>query len=172
MVVAVSALFVSACALYISVQEVRIMRTQQKAAMFPYLNIGKSYTADGFGLQLENTGNGLAKVHSYQVFNDSVFFKDWFDVISTYAPEAKDINWNIMSSDGYLRNQMIAPQELKTLIFVRWTPESRILERTLSGLKIRICYSSLLDEHWYLDENGPQSLNGPCKIEVEKEFGP
>ncbi|MBX2878106.1 MAG: hypothetical protein KTR30_38660 [Saprospiraceae bacterium] len=171
MVVAFCALFVSACALYISVQEVRIMRSQQKAAMFPYLTVGKSYNADGFGLRIENTGNGLAKVHSYQVFNDTVFFKDWFDVIKTYAPEAKNINWNIMSSDGYLRNQMVTPLEEKTLIFVRWTPESRILERRLADLKVRVCYSSLLDEYWFLDGAEPKLMEQPCKFEVEKEFG-
>lgn len=171
MLVAVCALVVSACALYISVQEVRIMRVQQKAAMYPYLTVGKSYNGDGFGLRLTNTGNGLAKVHSYQVFNDSIFFKDWFDVIATYAPEAKDINWNIMSSDGYLRNEMITPLEEKTLIFVRWTPESRKLERRLANLRVRVCYSSLLDEYWKEEGQGPVQLNGPCTYEVEKEFG-
>lgn len=171
MLVAFCALFVSACALYISVQEVRIMRTQQKAAMFPYLTVGKQYNAEGFGIRLENNGNGLAKVHSYQIYNDSIYFRDWFDVIATYAPEAKNINYNIMSTDGSLRNQIITPLEKVNLISLQWTAETRVLEQRLADLKIKICYSSLLDEYWILEEEAPVKINSPCPIQMEREFG-
>ncbi len=72
-VVAFSAVFMSACALYISVQEVRIMRIQQKASMFPYLTVSRIYNSEGFGIRIKNSGNGLARIDSYQVFNDSIF---------------------------------------------------------------------------------------------------
>lgn len=171
MLVAFCALFVSACALYISVQEVRIMRTQQKASMFPYLTVGKQYNAEGFGFRLENNGNGLAKIHSYQIYNDSIYFRDWFDVIATYVPEAQNINYNIMSTDGYLQNQIITPLEKVNLIALQWTAETRVLEQRLGDLKIKICYSSLLDEHWVLEGDAPIGIDGPCPIQKEREFG-
>jgi len=65
------------------------MRTQQKASIYPYLTIGSSYTSKGFGIELKNSGNGLAKINSYQIYNDSIYFKDWFDVLQTLAPDAK-----------------------------------------------------------------------------------
>jgi len=68
---------------------IHIMRTQQKASIYPYLTIGSSYTSKGFGIELKNSGNGLAKINSYQIYNDSIYFKDWFDVLQTLAPDAK-----------------------------------------------------------------------------------
>ena len=64
LLVASSAVFISLCALFISVQEMKIMREQQKATMYPYLTLGWVYNSDGFGVELKNSGNGLAKINS------------------------------------------------------------------------------------------------------------
>lgn len=116
--------------------------------MYFYLIVGKFYNGDGFGLWFINIGNGLVKVYFYQVFNDFIFFKDWFDVIVIYVLEVKDINWNIMSLDGYFCNQMIMFLEEKILIFVWWMFEFCLLERWLGGFRVRVCYFLLLDEYW------------------------
>lgn len=146
LLVAGCALFVSACALYISTQEVRIMRTQQKATMYPYLSISKVYNGDGFGFELKNSGNGLARINSYQVYNDSVFFRSWFDVIKTNLPDSK-IDYSMVKTAGNIRNEMLTPNEKVYLIFFKWTEETRAFENYFNDLKIKICYSSLLDEN-------------------------
>lgn len=170
--VAASAVFISTCALILSIQEVRIMRTQQKASMYPYLTIGWTYTGEGFGVQLKNSGNGLAKVNSYKVFNDSIYFREWLDVIKHYYPEAKGINYSLFSSDGNVRDQMISPGETKTLFFLKWTEETRELEKRIGGgLKVTICYSSLLDESWIIQDKTPELINEKCKVLMEQEFG-
>lgn len=169
--VAGSALFISACALFLSIQEVRIMRTQQKATMYPYLTLGWTYNGDGFGIELKNSGNGLAKVNSYKVFNDSIYFKEWLDVLTTYMPEAKTIDYGMITTSGNIREQMISPGETKRLIFVRWNEESRILQPRLDGIKITLCYESLLGENWIVEKGIPREVEKPCKILVEQEFG-
>lgn len=170
--VAASAVFISTCALILSIQEVRIMRTQQKASMYPYLTIGWSYTGEGFGVQLKNSGNGLAKINSYKVFNDSIFFREWLDVIKHYYPEAKGIDYSLFSSDGNLRDQMISPGETKTLFFLKWTDETRELERRVGQkLNISICYTSLLDESWIILDKTPEQIEGKCELLIEQEFG-
>ncbi len=169
--VAVCALVVSICALVISVQEIRIMRKQQKASMYPYLTAGKSYNAEGFGVQLKNSGNGLARIDSYQIYNDSIYFSDWIEVVETLMPEAKNIHYNIIRTSGGIRNQMIPPGEEVNLIFFTWTEETRKLQKEFQDLKLKICYSSLLDEHWTLTGNTPEPLDGKCIPEMDKEFG-
>ncbi len=171
LLVAGSALFISACALFLSLQEVRIMRTQQKASMYPYLTIGGTYNNEGFGIELKNSGNGLAKINSYKIFNDSIYFKDWFDILKTYMPESTIINYSNVSTSGNIRNQMIAPGETKQLIFIEWNRDSRILEPKLENLKITICYESLLGENWFINDGIPTQINNDCKILVAEEFG-
>ena len=61
--VAGTALIVSVCALFLSVQEIRIMRIQQKANMYPYITVGWTFSGQGFGVELKNSGNGLAKIN-------------------------------------------------------------------------------------------------------------
>ncbi|MFY0602479.1 MAG: hypothetical protein JXQ93_00910 [Flavobacteriaceae bacterium] len=170
--VAGSAVFISTCALVLSIQEVRIMRTQQKATMYPYVTLGWTYTGEGFGIELKNSGNGLAKVNSYKVFNDSIYFREWLDVIKHYYPEAKGIDYTLFSSDGNLRNQMISPGETKKLFFLKWTEETRELERRIGErLKVSICYSSLLDESWIIYNKTPIQIEGKCEVKVAQEFG-
>ena len=171
LIVAGSALAISACALFISVQEVRIMRTQQTATMYPYLTIGTRYSSDGFGIILKNSGNGLARINSYQVFNDNQYFKDWLDVLQATMPEAKNINYGIINTVGNIRNEMIAPGESKNLIFLKWTDETREIEKRLKSLKVTVCYSSLLDEHWQVVDGIPVSLEQKCAENIKNEFG-
>ena len=169
--VAGSAFIVSVCALFISVQEVRIMRTQQKATMYPYITLGWTYNAQGFGVELKNSGNGLAKVNSYKVFNDSIYFREWMDVLTSYMPEATTIDYGNISTSGNIRDLIISPGETKRLIFVQWNEESRILQPKLEDLKISICYQSLLGDHWIVENGIPSEIKEPCQIFMEQEFG-
>ena len=171
--VAGSALFISACALFLSIQEVRIMRTQQKATMYPYITLNWTYNGEGFGIELKNSGNGLAKVNSYKVYNDSIYFREWLDLISTYMPESKKLDYGFIRTTGNIRNQMIAPGETKKLIFIRWSEESRILQSRLNeeDIKVTLCYESLLGENWIVEEGIPSQIEAPCEILVEQEFG-
>ncbi|MFY0629016.1 MAG: hypothetical protein JXR05_01475 [Flavobacteriaceae bacterium] len=170
--VAGSAIFISTCALFLSIQEVRIMRTQQKATMYPYVTIGWTYNSEGFGVELTNSGNGLAKINSYKVFNDSIYFREWYDVIKVYMPEAKNIDYSLVETAGNIRDQMIAPGESKKLIFLKWTDETRILEKRIQErMKVLISYSSLLNEHWLIEDRIPIEIDANYQISIEEEFG-
>jgi len=39
-----------------------------------------AYNGEGFGFRLDNSGNGLAKINSYQLYNDSIYFNSWFEL--------------------------------------------------------------------------------------------
>ena len=66
---------------------------------------------------------------------------------------------------------MISPGETKTLIFVKWNAESRILQSRLDGIKISVCYESLLGDHWEVTDGIPKEVDKPCEILMEQEFG-
>ena len=169
LLVAASAVVISLCALIISIQEVRIMRSQQKAAMFPYLSISKTYNGEGFGMRVYNNGNGLAKIESYQVSYKGEVLKNWLDALNKLAPNAKNINYSIVKTSGDIRNEMIVPGANTNLIFMDWTAETRELEKKFHGIQVRICYSSLLDESWVITEQGREQVES-CQIQTDKEF--
>lgn len=171
LLVASSAVFISLCALFISVQEMKIMRVQQKASMYPYLTLGWTYSSDGFGVELKNSGNGLAKINSYKIFNDSIYFKDWLQVLKTYMPDAKKIGYGNIITSGNVRNLMISPNETKKLIFIAWNDESRALQPLLEDIKITISYESLLGEYWIIKDGIPKLLNSKSNINIYEEFG-
>ncbi|PQJ80002.1 hypothetical protein [Polaribacter porphyrae] len=171
LLVASSAVFISFCALFISVQEMKIMRVQQKASMYPYLTLGWVYNSEGFGVELKNSGNGLAKINSYKVFNDSVYFKEWLQVIKTYMPESNEIGYGNITTAGNIRNLMISPNETKKLIFINWNDETRMLHSRLENLEISVSYESLLDEHWIIKDGIPVEIESKNKIKIVEEFG-
>lgn len=172
MFVSICALFVSVCAVFISVQEIRIMRTQQSASMYPCVTVGKTYTGRGYGIEVENSGNGLARIDSYKIRLDGYYFENWSAILKSLAPEAKGIDYSLISTAGNIRNKMISPGETKNLIFLQWTPETRVLEKTFKNLKVEICYSSLLGENWIIKDEIPIRNEGRCTIVESEEFNP
>lgn len=170
LLIAISAVFISVCALFVSIQEVRIMRTQQKVSLYPYLTVGNFFNSQGFGIYINNSGTGLAKINSYQIFDGKKYFKNWQEVINYYAPEGHSIDYNIMSSSG-IQDQMIVPKERVEIITLPWNEETRKLTEKVSNLKVKICYSSLLDDHWMIKIGEKcQELERPCQRDEQKEF--
>ncbi len=170
LLVGLSAVFMSACALYVSIQQVKIMRSQQKSTMFPYITISTFYNSEGYGIRLKNSGNGLAKINSYKIYNDSIYFRDWFDVLQTLSPKL-NINYNNISTVGSIRDEIITPNEEVNLIFLKWTEDSRKFEKYMSSLNAEVCYSSLLEESWIVNQKAPTQIDDKCALEMEKEFG-
>lgn len=138
--------------------------------MYPYLSIGKVYNSDGFGITLKNSGNGLAKINSYQVYNDSVFFRDWFDVVKTSLPSSK-IDYSMVKTAGNIKDEMLTPNEKIYLIFFNWSTETREFEKHFNNLKVSICYSSLLNDSWRVRIDESSTEIDECNVFIEKEFG-
>lgn len=63
-IVAFAAIVISLCALIVSFYEVRIMRTQQKSSVWPYVQIDQYYNAERFALNAVNKGVGPTMIKS------------------------------------------------------------------------------------------------------------
>ncbi len=170
LLIAIAAVFISLCALFVSIQEVRIMRNQQRISVYPYLTLGTFFNGDGFGIFVKNSGTGLAKINSYQVYNDEKYFKNWQEVMDFYAPEGHGINYNIMSSNS-IKDEMIIPKERVDIISLPWSEETKKLTDQFGNLKVKICYSSLLEDHWIIELQGKSKpIGNPCEVNEQKEF--
>ena len=169
LVIALTALFISACALLLSIQEIRIMRSQQKANMYPHLTLYKSYNSSGFGWKVKNSGNGIARVNSFQIYDGDTYFKEWQDVIHTLSDGELSLDYNYMSTNN-VRNAMLMAGEEVTIFWVRWTDASRRIDELAKEISMRVCYESLLGECWVIEEGDSKEIDGKCKVVPSREF--
>lgn len=75
-ILAISAIFVSACALAVSVYQTQMLSMEKDAAVWPYIRIGTSWHSDRFVLDVSNDGIGPALIQevTYE-FKDSTFYR-------------------------------------------------------------------------------------------------
>ena len=66
-IVSWSAIFVSLSTLFVIIYQTNLMRTEQKAAVFPYLTIGFRINNEGQALYVTNSGLGPAIIKSVRV---------------------------------------------------------------------------------------------------------
>ncbi|MEM7573696.1 MAG: hypothetical protein AAF433_12375 [Bacteroidota bacterium] len=170
MAMTITAVVISLCALFVSFAEVRIMRSQQKASLYPYLTIGQSYNEVGYGLYLHNKGIGPASINSFQVFDNSQYFTNWLELANHYLPDSLSLGYDVMRMNN-IQNTIISPGEKIELVYANWTPASRLLQSQLGDLDFMLCYSSLLGDHWTIKGYGkPESINESCERMEEREM--
>jgi len=167
--VAVTAVFISLCALYVSTQEMRLMRQQQKVSVYPHLTIWRSYSGSGFSVNVKNSGTGLARINSMQLTDGEQYFSSWPQLVAEMLPDSLVFGYDEISSNG-INGQVLTPGEQVRLFSVDWTPATRRFEEKSRGLKLRVCYSSLLDDYWLLENDDRTELNGPCRRVEKNEF--
>ena len=169
-IVAVSALLISSCALLVSIVEMRTMKVQQKAMVYPHLDFGERYNSNGFSIIAKNTGTGLAIINSVEVFDGDRNFNNWLDIIDHYMPPDHGIDYDVMGSTQ-INGKVIPAGEEVRVFFIPWSDKSRALVNRLINLDYRICYCSLLEDCWEItkDKQFPASI-GKCEFNTEVSF--
>jgi len=108
--VAVTAVFISLCALYVSIQEMRLMRQQQKVNVYPHLTLWRSYSGEGFSVNVKNSGTGLAIVNSMQLTNGERYYPDWPNLVANFLPDSLAFGYDKMSVNE-INGEVITPGE-------------------------------------------------------------
>jgi len=169
-IVAFSAILISLCALIVSFYEVRIMRSQQKASLYPHLQISEQYGPDGFAIEAKNKGIGPAKIESLRVLVEGVPQVNLPDVFDKLLGLNHSINWNIytVNTINYL---VLEPSYDKPLFRVEWNEDSRELIKHLNDFEIEVIYSSLLGDCWKVNfRETPEECDCPTDIDEDEQF--
>ena len=168
-IIAVSALLVSICALYISVVEIKMMRTQQRSMVYPHLDLGISYNSEGFRIELDNDGTGLAFINSVEVFSEDSVLRSWPEIIDFAMPEGHNITYAIFGTQQ-INNQVIPANTDLDIFKVNWNEETRILEKRLDIIEIKICYCSIMGDCWEITYGADRPVPSSCKRIEERQF--
>lgn len=166
---ALTAVLISVCALYVSVQQTRLMRTQQKVSFYPHLTLMRSYTAEGFAVKIKNSGTGLALVNAMQLTDGDNYYRDWPDLMQRLMSDSLAYGYDKISANS-INGEVITPGESIVLFQIDWLPGVRELELATRQLTMRVCYSSLLEETWLLENDIREKIDRPCDRDPERAF--
>jgi hypothetical protein len=149
-IVPLAAMFVAISSLGITVYEVRATREFHKASVWPYLTAYHSYAGDAYSYNVANAGVGPALVRSLEIFIDGKAQPNWGGVASTLlGPDVKLPG--VYSSFGH--GSVLLSNGKITLLQL---PKSDVTARFASAigprLDVRLCYCSLFEDCWVLDE--------------------
>lgn len=152
------AVILSVVAILISVLEVSTMRTQQKASVWPYLQIKALYNAEGFQIFLQNKGIGPALVKDVKLFVDEEEIQGIEEaIVNLVGPEnafsyetyrASNPSNSVMSADEDLLLFSVPLKVNKEGRLENFEPGIMFAEQANTRFDISICYCSIFDDCW------------------------
>lgn len=151
MLVGVSAVIIGLCALGVSMYETSLMREEQRSAVIPILELGRSYntsTSDPsknrLALVAQNVGIGPARVLDFQVKVDGKPQPTWHDAMRALTGTDQRISHSMSVINGRTipPDKTVRIFELKDMEFL----EEILAE--LGRLEFEACYCSVFDECW------------------------
>ena len=150
------AILISVAAMVVSIVEVAAVRDQQKAEVWPFIQVGPLYNSEGFALMASNKGVGPALVERLVLSVDGKPVDDLDQlIIDTVGAE------NAFSYDLYgtrdVTDEVLAPGESAALFRVPWETRTRLLVDRLGGrFEIDICYCSIHEDCWQVSVTEPR----------------
>ena len=146
------ALAVSVFALALGAYQTRLMQSQARASVWPFLSIGYTYSSnvdrDAFIWTVNNNGVGPAKVETVRVTLDGKPMHDWQQIL--VALGADDTSPSMATSS--IGGEVIPPNTNRetTIAPIRLNDRevAKLFKAAEHRLGMDICYCSVYDECW------------------------
>ena len=151
MLVGVSAVFIGVCALFVSLYETSLMREEQRAAVLPIVELGRShYTKEEspdkwrLSLHAENVGIGPALVRDFRVTVDGKAHPTWRSAFTALLGDDMRISYGQSTING----RTIPPDRMITMFDLSNTEIAADIVANFERLNFEACYCSVFDECW------------------------
>jgi hypothetical protein len=145
MLIALSAVVIGACALVVSFVQVRIMRAEQHAAVWPRLHISQSHAqGNNLGISLVNPGIGPAIIGHIRMSIDGVPQTTWRAVLEALAPGRAPRDLAI----GTISNRIVPAGNQVVALHTADPVLADALAAALGKLSMEVCYCSVYRECW------------------------
>ena len=151
--IALSAVILSVCGLFISMYEASLIREQQRASVWPNVEIQPSINTDSLKIFVENSGIGPARIMKASVTYRGDVKDNWRDLLDAFEFQRDDVS----DYQSLIQGSVLPPDSGQELIF-RVTsaandPTSDLAiqmgRAILDGdINISVCYCSVYDECW------------------------
>ena len=169
-IVSGAAIFVSLCTLIVLLYEARIMREQQRAAVWPYVEIGMGFSDDGFAVRTYNQGVGPARIQSMQIHVDGEPVPTWKAMFQALG--VADSTWSHDKTNGRV---LPGQSTLTSLLAPGDARASEVYAAYLEAerLTLALCYCSVYDDCWRVEVRGLDEKRGrvdTCESGPSAEF--
>jgi hypothetical protein len=149
--VSVFALAVSVFALAIGAWQTRLMQSQARASVWPYLTIGYTYTSNvdvnGFIWTIDNNGVGPARVQSVELSLDGKPMRNWKEVIAALGASG-----HANTSTSSFAGAVIPPNTNRETTIAAIRANDRelagLFKNAIARFDMTICYCSVYDDCW------------------------
>jgi hypothetical protein len=143
------ALIISIVAMFISIYEANILKSQQTSMVWPYLHLSQQYDSAGFGIEISNKGTGPAIVTSVQVDYNGIPIEN-VDILMDSLNPKRTFGYDILRNSS-VGNQVFMSGENRIVFGLPYNEETRVVMDNLHKVRMRIAYKSVLDEYWVFD---------------------
>lgn len=157
MVVGVSAVFIGICALVVSLYEARLMREEQRAAVLPILELGRSHYVTGdneerwrLSLHASNVGIGPARVLDFRVTVDGRPQPTWGAAMRSLLGVDRDIRYGQSSING----RTLPPDREVIMFNLSDEGLAPAIVSEFDRLDFAACFCSVFDECWTASYSG------------------
>ena len=172
LIVSGAAIFISLCTLVVLLYEARIMREQQRAAVWPYVEIGMGFGNRGFAVRTTNQGVGPARIQAMEVRVDGEPMRTWDEMLDTLGIETTS------SSEDRTNGRVLPAQSTIPSLQIQSDASASLdaLQKTyVAGerLVFAVCYCSVYDECWRLEARGLDETREPveaCTPDPDADF--
>ena len=159
------AIIISLAAVFISLYEANIMKSQQSAMVWPYLDMTQRYDSDGFAIEIANKGTGPAIITSVQVdYNGSPVQS--MDMLMDSLNPNRTFGYDILRNSA-IGNQVFMSGETRVTFGLPYNEETRVVQNNLGKIRVRIGYKSVLEEHWTFDSKDGSHAKEQFKAKQE-----
>jgi hypothetical protein len=156
LILALTAVFISALSLYVAVEHGRTERDLVAANSWPYLQFsGEFHNSGGFQLSVENAGIGPAKLQTLELLLDGHPVSTTGELLKRCcAAEIPDPSRIHLPFYGLQKTVMRAGEKHPVLTAASADLPAPLLARFTAaarGIHLRACYCSVFDECWVSD---------------------
>lgn len=145
------ALAVSVFALAVGAWQTRLMQSQARASVWPYLAIGYTYTSNvdtnGFIWTIDNNGVGPARVQSVTVGLDGKPMRNWDEVIAALGMRERP-STATTSFAGAVIPPNTNRETTVAAIRVHGRELATLFKDAIGRFSMDICYCSVYDDCW------------------------
>lgn len=156
--VAYAAMFVSLCSLLVFIYQAKVMRSQQYASVWPYVEFLPSYNDQiGYALVVTNKGIGPALIKDETVMLDGKVYEDFSQIV-------KELLGDELQDWGYstIKGRVLAPGEelfrFQVNDYAFATRLDSIMEH--HDFSYTLCYCSIYGDCW--TSQGITVVEGAC----------
>jgi len=154
MIVSLSAVLLSVCGLFISMYEASLIREQQRASVWPNVEVTPAIRNDTLKIFVNNTGIGPARIKSASVIYKDEVKKNWPDLVRSFEYDEEDVS----DYQSLINGKVLSPSSDEKELVFRIASSSQDPDKNLAyklsnairnrHLNVELCYCSVYDDCW------------------------